>query len=40
VLAFINTSYGHGQMGIEDGTQILIPETITVSLGLLQILVN
>jgi hypothetical protein len=27
-------------MGIEDDTQILIPEYITVNLGLLQILVN
>jgi hypothetical protein len=27
-------------MGIEDDTQILIPENITVNLGLLQILVN
>jgi hypothetical protein len=27
-------------MGIEDDTQILIPENTTVSLGLLQILVN
>jgi hypothetical protein len=37
---FINTSQGYGRMGIEDDTQILIPESITINLGLLQILVN
>jgi hypothetical protein len=37
---FIDTSSEYGQIGIGDDTQILIPENITVNLGLLQILVN
>jgi hypothetical protein len=40
VFAFINTSLGYWRVGIEDDTQILIPENITVNFGLLQILVN
>jgi hypothetical protein len=40
VFDFINTSSGYGRIGIEDDTQILIPENITVSLGRLQILVK
>jgi hypothetical protein len=40
VFDFINTSQGYGRMGIEDDTHILIPENITVNLGLLQFLVS
>jgi hypothetical protein len=37
---FTNTSWGYGRRGVKDDTQILLPENITVNLGLLQILVN
>jgi hypothetical protein len=37
---FINISSGYWRIGIGDDTEILIPENITVNLGLLQILVD
>jgi hypothetical protein len=40
VFDFVNTSSGYGRMGIEDDAKILIPENMTVNLGLLQILVH
>jgi hypothetical protein len=40
VFDFIDTSLGYGRIGIEEDTQILIPENITVNFGPLQILVN
>jgi hypothetical protein len=37
---FIDTSGGDGQMGIENGTHILISDKVIVSFGLLQVLVT